>query len=235
MFNKLLLDKPIYVYLCLGVAVDKSRYYFSLYYSMSIKHCVVVTALLIGMWNTHAQTTIKIAFEQPALFQVSPKSVLVNLQGNPLMELGSDITVSGGSSPYSYVWKTGDQELSESPILQVSASGVYILEVSDKNDCVCTAQYNVSEGSPVQSVEADLLALYPNPTPGIVYLASSQMEAIRNLSVISANGEVYPCEKKVTGNPLQCEIDMKHLPDGMYYLVIQFDNRIITKPVVLKK
>ena len=95
--------------------------------------------------------------------------------------------------------------------------------------------YEVSGGTSIKTPEDDLLKIFPNPTAGIVYIASSQSEKIRNLYITSTIGKTYFRQKESINNPFQYKIDIRHLPDGVYYITIQLDNRVITKTVILKK
>ena len=182
----------------------------------------------------NAQTSIKIVFEQPERFQVEPKTVSLDLQGASLT-LGGEVTVEGGIFPYSYLWTADEKELSESSQLQVDAPGVYTLEVSDGNNCKCSVQYNVAGETSLTSFKKDGLTVFPVPSKGIVYIVSSPMEEIRELQIITPVGKVCSYQKKSTDNPLQSELDIRHLPDGLYFLTIRMDDRVITKTILLKK
>lgn len=56
-----------------------------------------------------------------------------------------DITVSGGTSPYSYSWSDG----STSEDLSGLEAGLYILEVTDNNGCMASTSIDLTGGDPI--------------------------------------------------------------------------------------
>jgi len=199
------------------------------------RHLIPLSILLLSAFGTDAQTTIKISFKQPDFFRVTPDSVSLTLQENKSLELGSEVTISGGLSPYTYAWKKEDNLLCELPLFQANTSGIYQLEVSDKNNCFSSVVYTVSGETSLPVIQDDVFAVFPNPSKGIIHLISSQPKKIRDVSIISTGGKKHPFQQKSADDPLRTTLDVKQLPDGMYFLSIQLDNRTITKTFILKK
>ena len=63
-----------------------------------------------------------------------------------------NITASGGASPYTYAWNTGETSQDLSDI----ASGTYTVTVTDANGCTITGDYSVTQ--PAEELSATLLA-----------------------------------------------------------------------------
>ena len=85
-------------------------------------------------------------------------NVLCNGESNGIIAL----TVSGGLSPYSYAWGTGETSSSITNL----PSGTYDVTVTDSNDCVATAS--------IQVTEPDLLTA--NATGELLLVMEIQME-----------------------------------------------------------
>jgi gliding motility-associated-like protein len=72
----------------------------------------------------------------------SPTTTSLVTDDNCLEEIGSiDVTISGGTSPYSYTWDNG--EITED--LTGLLAGTYIITVSDNNSCTATETITVSD------------------------------------------------------------------------------------------
>lgn len=62
---------------------------------------------------------------------------------------GVDLTVSGGTAPYTYAWQSSSFQLAgNQDILQVGADQ-YAVTVSDANGCIDTSSYTISEPAPL--------------------------------------------------------------------------------------
>ena len=58
-------------------------------------------------------------------------------------------TVNGGESPYKYIWNNG----ATTPDLLNAAKGIYLLTVTDNNDCIATASDTIDEFPEVQTIQ----------------------------------------------------------------------------------
>ncbi|MBW8362667.1 MAG: T9SS type A sorting domain-containing protein [Kaistella sp.] len=68
--------------------------------------------------------------------------------------------------------------------------------------------------------------IYPNPTTGMVYIKSS--EKIKKITVQNAIGQ------QVLRNENQPEIDLSHLPTGVYIVTVESGNNVHTSKVIRK-
>lgn len=65
-----------------------------------------------------------------------------------------EVTASGGSEPYTYLWNTGVT----SPSINQLAGGLYTLEVTDINGCSQTLRYTIQDKTTLQAtITADIL------------------------------------------------------------------------------
>jgi len=61
----------------------------------------------------------------------------------------------------------------------------------------------------------DLVTVYPNPVSDRLFIQSTNMDQVKSLQLVSANGTMA-----FTSTRPQTEVDVKHLPAGSYVLVI---------------
>lgn len=66
---------------------------------------------------------------------------------------------------------------------------------------------------------------FQNPNPGLINIGSQRM----NVTICDDRGQFI--EEKY----IQESIDFSHLPDGLYYFKLEYDNYIKTIPIILKK
>jgi gliding motility-associated-like protein len=84
-------------------------------------------------------------FTNPPIIAVS--SQVTNALDCNIINSGSiDLTVSGGTEPYLYMWSNG--EITED--LSDISSGDYSVEIIDKNDCVVTKQFSIYRQEPIK-------------------------------------------------------------------------------------
>ena len=98
-----------------------------------------------------------------------------------------DLTVAGGTAPYSYTWNTGD--VTED--LYGVAAGFYQVTVIDDNGCEVVVEetiQNVSTAS-VNNLESVNINVFPNPTSDYATITWENNE-VTNLTVVNANGQV---------------------------------------------
>jgi hypothetical protein len=81
------------------------------------------------------------------------------------------------------------------------------------------------------------LLIAPNPNNGIFRVQMKSDETIRfSISMINSMGnKVYQEEEtSFTGNH-QSVVNIAHLPDGMYTLMVHANKQIITKKIIVRK
>ncbi|HXB13808.1 MAG TPA: T9SS type A sorting domain-containing protein, partial [Bacteroidia bacterium] len=141
-----------------------------------------------------------------------------------------DVSASGGTAPYTYLWSNGDTSSNSSNL----AAGTYSITVADAHGCDTTIQNIVikqtTKGTippppppPVDSVKDSSvnIIVYPNPTSGIVYM-QSQMQQTAYIQVVSEQGKIME-EGNYTINTSATSIDIAQFSAGIYFLKIVGD------------
>jgi hypothetical protein len=132
-----------------------------------------------------------------------------------------DVTVTGGTAPYSYLWSDG----SNSPDREELTPGDYILTVTDANGCVASDAFTVEDVTGISTIESEsLLVLYPNPTQGELTIESNRI--IRKLEICDYTGRVV--RNSAPDKQILSE-QVFDLQAGMYIVRLNIDGQWITK------
>lgn len=155
---------------------------------------------------------------------VSPGMTLTGTSTDEM--LGSDgaidLTVSGGTAPYTYDWNNdGSGDFDDPQDLSGLSSGTYWITVMDAAGCrdstsfFVGSQVGIAEGSGIEQVQ-----LFPNPSDGLITI-QSEVDLEGSLSVLDVSGKVVYGEQL---NGLSTVgIDLSLLQAGYYFLVIESD------------
>jgi len=165
---------------------------------------------------------------------VSPDEILIDVED---LTLETDtfasltLNVSGGIPPYSYEWSNGDTL----EMLSKIENGLYIVTVTDANDCTKVDSIEVDHSLTSSLAEIDQVSkftVYPNPTDerAIVLAPRNAEGRTTTWEVYNALGERVLKGYKKSGIS-QFEISLRdHIP-GVYFLRIGEE----AVPIVLTK
>ena len=122
-----------------------------------------------------------------------------------------DLSVAGGTAPYSYTWNTG----AVTEDLYGVAAGFYQVTVIDNNGCevvVDQAIQNVSTAS-VDNLESVNINVFPNPTSDYATVTWDNND-IATLAIVNANGQLVDHADV----DLQNSYKTQNLNAGMYFI-----------------
>jgi hypothetical protein len=152
----------------------------------------------------------------------------VTMNANPIVHLGADtllnpssvvnLTLNAGSSFSSYLWSDG----SKNSTLTISDTGIYSVEVWDKNGCVGMDTIHVNFWNPM-GLNPDLfwdISFHPNPSNGSLTIVNPNIKKIDWI--------IYSVEGKVVSSGLVYEmsnlLDLSTIHDGIYLLQLKVDS-----------
>lgn len=140
-----------------------------------------------------------------------------------------DITVTGGTSPYTYAWSTGATSQDVSGL----AAGNYSVTVKDVNNCVTSNSFTVAGYTSVAeiSVIKNSTSLYPNPASNFTVVEAVGFE-INTVQVYDLTGRLV---FESTPNTSKENINTAEFTNGMYYVRIGVNNNFITKKLEIIK
>ncbi len=144
------------------------------------------------------------------------------------------ITVTGGTSPYSYAWSNGDTTEDLTGI----RPGTYTVTVTDANGCEDIASVEVSDNSApmVSATVTDVsVRVYPNPSRGLFKVAlEGPVERSVELRVLDMHGRaIERIEIDKGGSPVRT-LDLKGVSKGVYHLEIRSGKAVVHRRIVIQ-
>ncbi len=146
-----------------------------------------------------------------------------------------DLTVSGGTAPYTFAWSNG----ATTEDLAGLVGGDYTGTVTDANGCTAVSGPHtvVNIVSAIEDIEGlNALNIQPNPTSGNVSIniaLDKQMQV--RLDVFSVAGQLVRSFENATITNKQYELDLSANADGVYFARFTIDGQTITERIVLMK
>ncbi len=187
---------------------------------------LTVLASLFPAVLADAQSVISLNFKQNPLFEVSTGNVDLALPDDgSSLTLGADLTVSGGSGRYTYVWTDGNKDvLGEESTLTVSTPGTYLLTISDQCQCSHEVGFNLTSAG-IEDVLPDVAVEIRGRE---VILGG--MEA-RQVSLFSTSGMMVYLKTMVSPAG---SFSLDEVPAGIYMMqVMTSAGRLITRKIIL--
>lgn len=143
----------------------------------------------------------------------------------------ASVSVDGGSMPYSYLWN--DPLNQDSAVAIDLCAGTYIIIVTDSNNCIVqdTIQIDNIVGISKNNT-TELVKIFPNPSNSGEFFIENNFMSDNKIYVYNNIG------KKVfsqISNSSLIKIDLNEQSNGIYYLQIFGDGKIISKKLILAK
>jgi hypothetical protein len=144
-----------------------------------------------------------------------------------------DVTVSGGTAPYTSVWSnnaTGED-------LTAISAGIYTTTVTDANGCTASKTDTVDLITGIDAINGTYsVAMYPNPT-----MATATVEVkLENandvtVEVFNITGQLVTSAKEYGVSNAKFNFDFTNQAAGVYNTKITIGDKVITKRLVVNK
>jgi hypothetical protein len=187
-----------------------------------------ITGLAAGTYtvtitDANATTLVDSAvITEPAAISITSVIVDQTLAGND----GSiDLTVSGGTAPYAFLWNTADTTEDLSGL----NAGVYTVNITDSNNCVFVDSVTVGLSTGIAEVSLkNNLSIYPNPSNGLVTIKTAAK--YQEINVLDMTGKVI-----LTANDYELikTIDLSSRQKGIYFIAIQGESERVIKKLII--
>jgi hypothetical protein len=141
-----------------------------------------------------------------------------------------DITVSGGTAPYTFVWSNSATTEDISGLTE----GPYSVVVTDANGCSETFNYNVGSSVGLTSSTGSWnVTVYPNPSNGFFFVEIDDFNiSATNVIVRDALGRIAV---QLAPNGNKFTVDLSQLVNGTYFMEINSNNSRVVKTVLIQK
>ncbi|MCB0737682.1 MAG: T9SS type A sorting domain-containing protein [Bacteroidetes bacterium] len=138
------------------------------------------------------------------------------------------VTVNGGNEPYTYEWS--DANKSTTDTITGLAQGIYLIKVTDANNCSAQGTYQVGK-APTSIGELDEfpINLYPNPTSENITLTNDQLQKV-DLTIYSATGQKMQTIQLVAKQ--STVVDASAWANGIYTATVLVNNQVMQTHIV---
>ena len=184
----------------------------------------MATNLPAGLYQAQVTDASGCTSIQSASVLAEFNSPNVDLGGNIIQPNGAAATLDAGQFN-GYIWSTG----ATSQTIQVTATGIYSVEVFNANGCAASDSVYVEIWpTGINDIVSDAkFALYPNPAASslMLKLEGSQNFSDVRVNIISVQGQIVS-ETMLTSISAseQVELNVQDLAPGMYNLSIQSES-----------
>lgn len=141
-----------------------------------------------------------------------------------------DVATINVTGAVSYTWNPSNSHASTFT-LSPAASNVYSVSYTGTNNCVNTSTAEVLVDPCTGLNEFDhhsTLSVYPNPAQGILNIQMS-VRGSKTIELSDVTGRII---RSISVDSNQCKLDVKELPQGIYYLKISSKNSTETRKVI---
>jgi len=155
--------------------------------------------------------TASITISEPEAIVVTADIINnTSIDGNGSISL----TVSGGSSNYTFSWNNGATTADVNNLV----SGSYEVTVTDANGCSATESFNIGGVTSNKKSLENAFRLYPVPAKDVLFIQGGSKLGI--IQIINLQGKAVSGFKRINDS----QLDISNLPQGIYFLFIDGKN-----------
>jgi len=184
--------------------------------------------------------TVSDAFGCTAAFTFPPMdqpdslwaTVGTNAQTDLVMPNGTAVvtTISGGTSPFDYLWEPGG---STTQAIAGLTAGTYTVTVTDNNGCAVVVQAVVDLMVGTEEAEGQAFLVYPNPAVDWLRIVLPEQAEAYQVELVDAAGRIVRSVTLPTAT-VHCHLDLKGLPSGTYFVMVKRNGQLVFTSQVIK-
>jgi hypothetical protein len=169
----------------------------------------------------------------------------VSITGCPGMNLTIDdqITLSANVMPLNATSKAVTWSSSHPEVASVNAEGVVkalskgattIIAKTTGGNRIATCTFNVNDGttSVPENEKTQSFKIFPNPSKGEFNISFDTFSQKIDVTVVNILGRIVT--QKLFNDTDRVKIDMSGLPDGLYLVLVEYDNKLSARSLILK-
>jgi len=158
-----------------------------------------------------------------------PEAIVVTgivSEGSVTGEGAIDVTVTGGSLPYTYEWIGPGVSGQDGQDLEGISTGSYTVDVTDDNGCTTQETFNIT--TDIRELGAGVTAtVFPNPSQGeFVVDVQGGFQGAMDFLILDAQGRTIQAGQwTATSGAFRTTLDLSGAEAGVYRLVLVADGR----------
>ena len=139
-----------------------------------------------------------------------------------------DITVSGGTPPYTFSWDNGSTDEDQKDL----AKGTYTVTVTDANGCTTTITVEIGTSAVIDPEYLALFKIAPNPMEDYVTVHLKFNESISGkIEIVDFSGKVIKTIP-VNGNEVIKKLTLETTPAGVYFAKLKAKGKTAVRKLI---
>lgn len=151
--------------------------------------------------------------------------VVINASSATSSNGSVDITISGGTMPYSFEWSNGaiSEDINGVP------PGAYLVTITDLNGCEVSAFYTVGVSAGVEEPisETPEIVAYPVPADSRITIEAGGY-TIERIDLVNMYGKIV---YSGIANSTSAQVDVAHLSAGTYLSIVTVNGQPLTRKI----
>lgn len=150
--------------------------------------------------------------------------------------IGNSIGIQAGHSlgPLAYICTSIDTI----PLGQLSVGTYSLIHTINASGATATdsLSFTVTIPTGMGDLNANSFTIYPNPATNFIKILACKEQIIDNVNIINLNGQLIPTNYQISGISGKNEIllDIEHIKNGIYYLQIDTNKKLLFKKLVIQ-
>lgn len=187
-------------------------------------------AIVIILNNFHpdtaqCQSVVKVMARQPLKLEVNLDNEIIATRNSSVV-ISDRLIILGGTPPFSYIWKQGEQSVSTGQYFEVQSGTMtrYSVIITDANGCTSTNPVSVG----ITDYDIDPVRIYPVPARTFITIDPGSNAGKTKITLFKLTGDIL----------WEGEINDKYIlslnyPSGIYYLEIKSGIKTTVKKLLI--
>ena len=186
---------------------------------------IVIVFISLCPDTANCQSVVKVMARQSDKLEVSIDDEIIAIRNSSVV-LSDQLVILGGTPPYSYLWKQGNQTLSTDQYFEVQTGLMtsYSIVITDSKGCKSTNPVAVG----ITDHEIDEIKIYPVPARTFITIDPGTFTGRIKTTLFNFSGD-----KLWEGEISEKYVLSLNYPSGIYYLEIKSSTKTTVKKILI--